>query len=118
MLNKQNGVFSEEDEDLLIAIGSSAGIALENAQLFNKQQKMLTEQKEVFDSFIDTLAASIDARDKITAGHSSRVRMYAEIIANELELNDEDKAIIGQAATLHDIGKIGFAILSYKKKVN
>lgn len=107
MLNKQNGVFSEEDEDLLIAIGSSAGIALENAQLFNKQQKMLTEQKEVFDSFIDTLAASIDARDKITAGHSSRVRMYAEIISNELQLGEEDKAIIGKAATLHDIGKIG-----------
>lgn len=107
MLNKQNGVFSEEDEDLLIAIGSSAGIALENAQLFNKQQKMLTEQKEVFDSFIDTLAASIDARDKITAGHSSRVRMYAEIISNELNLDEENKAIIGKAATLHDIGKIG-----------
>lgn len=107
VLNKQNGVFSEEDEDLLIAIGSSAGIALENAQLFNKQQKMLTEQKEVFASFIDTLAASIDARDKITAGHSSRVRMYAEIIAGELQLDDEEKAIIGKAATLHDIGKIG-----------
>lgn len=107
MLNKQNGVFSEEDEDLLIAIGSSAGIALENAQLFNKQQKMLTEQKEVFASFIDTLAASIDARDKITAGHSSRVRMYAEIISNELQLDDEEKAVIGKAATLHDIGKIG-----------
>lgn len=107
VLNKQNGVFSEEDEDLLIAIGSSAGIALENAQLFNKQQKMLTEQKEVFDSFIDTLAASIDARDKITAGHSSRVRMYAEIISNELNLDEENKAIIGKAATLHDIGKIG-----------
>lgn len=107
VLNKQNGTFSEEDEDLLIAIGSSAGIALENAQLFNKQQKMLTEQKEVFDSFIDTLAASIDARDKITAGHSSRVRMYAEIIASELNLDDTYKAIIGKAATLHDIGKIG-----------
>lgn len=107
MLNKQNGVFSEEDEDLLIAIGSSAGIALENAQLFNKQQKMLTEQKEVFASFIDTLAASIDARDKITAGHSSRVRMYAEIISNELKLDEDNKAIIGKAATLHDIGKIG-----------
>lgn len=107
VLNKQNGSFSEEDEDLLIAIGSSAGIALENAQLFNKQQKMLTEQKEVFDSFIDTLAASIDARDKITAGHSSRVRMYAEIISSELNLDDNHKAIIGKAATLHDIGKIG-----------
>ena len=77
VLNKLDGYFTDEDEDLLVAIGSSAGIALENAQLFKTQQKMLEEQKVVFESFIETLAASIDARDKITAGHSSRVRMYS-----------------------------------------
>jgi len=42
------GYFTDEDEDLLVAIGSSAGIALENAQLFKTQQKMLEEQKVVF----------------------------------------------------------------------
>lgn len=107
VLNKLDGEFTEEDEDLLVAIGSSAGIALENAQLFKKQQEMFIEQKQVFDSFIDTLAASIDARDKITAGHSSRVRMYADLIARELNLDDKMIEIIGKAATLHDIGKIG-----------
>jgi len=107
VLNKLDGYFTEEDEDLLIAIGSSAGIALENAQLFKKQQEMFIEQKEVFDSFIDTLAASIDARDKITAGHSSRVRLYSELIAYELNLDSKMIEIIGKAATLHDIGKIG-----------
>lgn len=107
VLNKLNGFFTEEDEDLLVAIGSSAGIALENAQLFKKQQEMFIEQKEVFDSFIDTLAASIDARDKITAGHSGRVRLYSEIIARELNLDEKLIEIIEKAATLHDIGKIG-----------
>lgn len=107
VLNKRGGEFSEEDEDLLIAIGSSAGIALENAQLFKKQQEMFTEQKQVFDSFIDTLAASIDARDKITAGHSGRVRLYSGIIARELNLDEKFIEIIEKAATLHDIGKIG-----------
>lgn len=107
VLNKLNGVFSEEDEDLLVAIGSSAGIALENAQLFKKQQEMFIEQKQVFESFIDTLAASIDARDKITAGHSTRVRLYSAVIARELNLDDKTIEIIEKAATLHDIGKIG-----------
>ena len=107
VLNKLNGEFSEEDEDLLIAIGSSAGIALENAQLFKKQQEMFIEQKQVFDSFIDTLAASIDARDKITAGHSSRVRLYSVLIAKQLGLEEKMIEIIEKAATLHDIGKIG-----------
>lgn len=107
VLNKYNGTFSTEDEDILIALGSSAGIALENTRLFNHQQKMLEEQKLLFDSFIDTLAASIDARDKITSGHSSRVKMYSQLICDVLNLVSEEKEVIKHAATLHDIGKIG-----------
>ncbi len=107
VLNKVGGYFTPEDEDLLVAIGSSAGIALENAQLFEKQKKMLEEQKIVFDSFIETLAASIDARDKITAGHSTRVKYYSSMIAKAFNLDDKMVEIIEKAATLHDIGKIG-----------
>ena len=107
VLNKLEGCFSDEDEDLLVAIGSSAGIALENAQLFKKQKEMLDEQKVIFESFIETLAASIDARDKITAGHSSRVRMYSSLIAKARHMTDREVQIIEKAATLHDIGKIG-----------
>lgn len=107
VLNKLGGTFTEEDEDLLVAIGSSAGIALENAQLFKKQQEMLSEQKQVFDSFIDTLAASIDARDKITSGHTTRVRLYSRLIAQALNLDEKYIEIVEKAATLHDIGKIG-----------
>lgn len=119
VLNKMHGQFSEEDEDLLVAIGSSAGIALENAQLFKKQQEMFTEQKQVFDSFIDTLAASIDARDKITSGHSGRVKLYSELIAHELNMDEKLIEIIIKAATLHDIGKIGIrdAVLQKEGKL-
>lgn len=107
VLNKHNGDFTNHDEDLLVTIGSSAGIALENNILFNRQQKMLQEQKELFSNFIDTLAASIDARDKITSGHSRRVKMYAEIIARGLDVDEEMIQTISKAALLHDIGKIG-----------
>ena len=51
VLNKFNGDFTQKDEDLLIAIGSSAGIALENAHLFSKQKKLIEEQKKLFSSF-------------------------------------------------------------------
>lgn len=107
VLNKMTGCFTEEDEDLLVTIGSSAGISLENATLFERQNELLKEQKVVFDSFISTLAASIDARDKITSGHSTRVRMYATLIAQEFNMNEKDIEIIQKAAALHDIGKIG-----------
>ncbi len=107
VLNKQNGTFSKEDEEVLIAIGSSAGIAIENARLFESQQMMINQQKELFKNFIDTLAASIDARDKITAGHSNRVKMYSELICDAMHTDEKTKANIIHAAILHDIGKIG-----------
>lgn len=107
ILNKKDGYFSKEDEEVLIAIGSSAGIAIENARLFESQQMMIEKQKELFKSFIDTLAASIDARDKITAGHSGRVRMYSELICDVMHTDERTKNNIIHAAVLHDIGKIG-----------
>ena len=107
VLNKVNGVFTKNDEDLLVAIGGSASIALENAQLFEQQKELYKEQKQLFESFIDTLATSIDARDKITAGHSTRVKLYSMLIVDELGLDTKSKEIIEKAAILHDIGKIG-----------
>lgn len=107
VLNKKGGEFTDKDEDLLIAIGSSAGIALENANLFNKQKILIEEQKQLFSSFIDTLSASIDARDKITSGHSKRVTMYASLICDELDMSEKEKEVIKHASLLHDIGKIG-----------
>ena len=107
VLNKFDEYFTPDDEDLLIAIASSAGISLENAQLFERQRKLLEEQKVVLDSFIETLATSIDARDKITAGHSSRVKMFATLIAQEFGMEQNDIYILEKAAALHDIGKIG-----------
>ena len=107
ILNKLSGYFTQEDEDILISIGSSAGISIENAKLFERQQELLEEQRIVFDSFINTLGASIDARDKITAGHSTRVRMYATLIAEQFGLPKKEIEIIQKAAALHDIGKIG-----------
>lgn len=107
VLNKIDGVFTANDEDLLVAIGGSASIALENAQLFDKMLQMYHEQKLMFDSFIDTLAMSIDARDKITAGHSGRVRMYSTLLAQTIGMNAKEISLLAKAATLHDIGKIG-----------
>ncbi len=107
VLNKIDGVFTKNDEDLLIAIGGSASIALENAQLFDQQLQMYREQKLLFESFIQTLATSIDARDRITAGHSMRVKMYSSILADAINMDVKDKNLLEKAAILHDVGKIG-----------
>ncbi len=116
VLNKQAGDFTDADEEILLAIGTNAAIAIENNMLFSIQQRMIKEQQELFTGFIDTLAASIDARDKITLGHSNRVRLYSELICKKLGLNKEVTNIIAKAAMLHDIGKIGIRDAVLQKK--
>ena len=119
VLNKFDEYFTPDDEDLLVAIASNAGISLENAQLFERQRKLLEEQKIILDSFIETLATSIDARDKITSGHSTRVKMYSVLIAREFGMEKNDLYILEKAAALHDIGKIGIrdAVLQKEGKL-
>ncbi len=100
VLNKYNGHFEKTDEDLLMAISSQAGVALENA-------KLAADQKTAFESFIKTLSRTIDARDPITAGHSERVAQYANSIGGEMHLNAEECETLVYSSLLHDIGKIG-----------
>ena len=55
---------------------------------------------------MEGLAATVDARDAYTAGHSRRVRHISLEIGAELGLSDEELEVLGQAALFHDIGKI------------
>ena len=116
VLNKFDEYFTPEDEDLLVAIASNAGISLENAQLFERQRKLLEEQKVVLDSFIETLATSIDARDKITSGHSTRVKMYAVLIAKEFGMEQNDLYILEKIHMSKDFQQIMEIACSHHEK--
>jgi diguanylate cyclase (GGDEF)-like protein/putative nucleotidyltransferase with HDIG domain len=60
-------------------------------------------------STIYALAATVDAKDHYTYGHSKKVSQYATEIAEALNYNEEKVATIRAAALLHDIGKIGIS---------
>jgi len=68
---------------------------------------MFDEHEKQFQSFLEVMAASIDAKDKFTAGHSLNVTRFAEGIANELGFNDSELEVIRTAGLLHDYGKLG-----------
>jgi putative nucleotidyltransferase with HDIG domain len=58
-------------------------------------------------SFATALVATLDARDRYTAGHSAAVAIYARDIAERLGLSDEEQQLAHQCGLVHDIGKIG-----------
>ena len=58
-------------------------------------------------SFANGLIATLDARDRYTAGHSAAVAIYARDIADRMGLVEEQCELAHLCGLVHDIGKIG-----------
>jgi putative nucleotidyltransferase with HDIG domain len=58
-------------------------------------------------SFATALVATLDARDRYTAGHSATVAVYARDIAARMGLSDRDQQLAHLCGLVHDVGKIG-----------
>ena len=58
-------------------------------------------------SFAKGLVATLDARDRYTAGHSAAVAVYAADIAERMSLDAEQVELSYLCGLVHDIGKIG-----------
>ena len=107
-INKHAGLFSEDDMATLEAVAGIMAIAIDNAMLFSDQERQ-------FHSMLDVLAASIDAKDGLTAGHSTNVALHAVAIGRELGFTAEELDLLRVAAVLHDYGKIGVSDSVLKK---
>jgi putative nucleotidyltransferase with HDIG domain len=58
-------------------------------------------------SFANGLIATLDARDRYTAGHSAAVAIYARDIAGRMGLDQQQQEMAHLCGLVHDIGKIG-----------
>ena len=80
-------------------------------QEVEKQTKTANERHEKVERIslqtMETLASTIDAKDKYTNGHSVRVANYSKEIARRLGKSEKEQEDIFYAGLLHDIGKIG-----------
>ncbi len=103
--------FDERSEQLLQTLAAQAGIALENAILYD-------EIRSIFEGFVRASVDAIEARDPTTSGHSRRVAEMTVGLARAVERTGSgpykevgwkvgDIREIEYAALLHDFGKIG-----------
>ncbi|MBL4889535.1 MAG: GAF domain-containing protein [Candidatus Lindowbacteria bacterium] len=104
--------YTGDDEDFLWILAAQAGMAMERAALYDGIEKLLQ-------GMIESSSASIESRDKTTAGHSQRIAGYMVALAKRINKETEDpfwKNIhyspvqireLFYSALLHDIGKIG-----------
>ncbi len=52
------------------------------------------------------LVAALRSHDSRTRGHSERVRVFTDLIAQEMDLRPDDRERLRWAALLHDVGKL------------
>ncbi len=64
-----------------------------------------TEESEYAETMLE-LVAGLSVHDRLTRGHSERVRAYTDMIAEEIGLPEESASKLRWAALLHDVGKI------------
>lgn len=66
---------------------------------------------EIDDDFLDDVAEAfgqvVDSKSPYTGGHSARVALYADMIAESLGLDEAERRWVKRAALLHDVGKLG-----------
>lgn len=116
--------FDDESLLLLQALAGQAGVAIENAILYNDIQKL-------FEGFVKASVMAIEQRDPTTSGHSFRVADLCVALARAVNLsplhehqrNTQNEAQVRElryAALLHDFGKVGVreAVLVKGKKLS
>ncbi len=92
--------FGEDKLQMVSAIADQTASALRRTSL----------SAELEQSFLQTslaLANAVDARDTTTSDHSQRMAAWAEDVARELAMDEDQIGALRWGALLHDIGKIG-----------
>jgi response regulator RpfG family c-di-GMP phosphodiesterase len=95
-------------------------VRLAHQQLESDVHRQTQRVRRTFLSAIDSLIRTMETRDPYTAGHSLRVRRYALLLADAIGLEPRQRKLLGLAAKLHDIGKLGIpdAILHKPARLN
>ena len=98
-----------------VALFAIPAVAAQRLHLLYRQQRetaaLLTSANGRLESanlsFATALVATLDARDRYTAGHSAAVAIYARDIAARMGLPEKQRQLAHLCGLVHDVGKIG-----------
>jgi putative nucleotidyltransferase with HDIG domain len=94
----------------LLVRGASRTLSRQNAKLRARTARLIESNRLLEEGAleaVESLNATVDAKDPYTAGHSQRVQRIAVAVGEELGLERERLDVLRFAGLFHDIGKIG-----------
>jgi HD-GYP domain-containing protein (c-di-GMP phosphodiesterase class II) len=94
---------------ILLVREASRLLRRQSARLHTRTQELAESYRQLEASAleaIETLNATVEARDAYTGGHSQRVHRFALAVGAQLGFDEDELATLGHAALLHDVGKV------------
>jgi hypothetical protein len=101
------GNFSPAEARLIQQLAGQAVTAVEQSVLFAKVRADAKEIEASYDSTLRALMAALDAKDRLSEGHTERVVRMTIELAKRLDVPEPHLVHIERGAMLHDVGKIG-----------
>ena len=119
----RTGIFQESDLRLITAFADQAAVAINNADLIENLKKknfeLETANIELEIAYEATLRGwviALDIRDKETEGHTQRVTVLTQRLAQKMGVDRDSMEHITHGALLHDIGKMAISDEILRKK--
>ena len=99
--------FNRADTDLLLSIGSTAALVLQNNAFKEDLDFANRTLAKTYENTIESWRRALELRDKMSAGHASRAAEMAVRLGAYLGVDRRELVFLRFGAVLHDIGKIG-----------
>lgn len=97
LVNKKEGTFSYDDEELISYFADQAAISIDRAKFYE-------DQKNYEIHLTDILVDAMDSLIHEKQGHSKRVAKYSLLMARSINMSEDEKKRLYRACLLHDIG--------------
>lgn len=98
--------FDEEEVRLMEELANDLVYGIVNLRTRMEREQQAALLRQSLEQSIQTIAATVEARDPYTAGHQRRVVGLATAIAREMGLPQERISGLHLAASIHDLGKL------------
>ena len=100
-----------DEQELFVTIERLDRIKSELEEKVAEENRILEERENKLSNLtmqmMSALTKAVDAKDRYTSGHSSRVAYYSRLLSKQLGMSKEEQDDIYKMGLLHDVGKIG-----------
>ena len=110
------GIFRESDLNLITAFADQAAVAINNADLFEKLKRTNFQLEAAnielgiaYEATLRGWVRALDFRDKETEGHTQRVTVLTQRLAQAMGVDRASLEHITRGALLHDVGKMAIS---------